>query len=125
MCQLIAAERSCSTGVFYLCLWSSVFSSLFVSTFMNTLKMFDSRYIVKTIIALAFFHIVGIRLSDKHLVYSLASVFEMVSSPAFNVSMFIIMVVACCSWQLHANGFTMGTAASCLNAPSSLWSHKK
>ena len=30
----------------------------------------------------------GIRLSDKHLVCSLASVFEMVSSPAFNVSMF-------------------------------------
>ena len=31
----------------------------------------------------------GIRLSDKHLVYSLASVFEMESSRAFNVSMFI------------------------------------
>ena len=31
----------------------------------------------------------GIRLSEKHLGYSLASVFEMVSSPAFNVSMFI------------------------------------
>ena len=30
-----------------------------------------------------------IRLSDKHFVNSLASVFEMVSSPAFNVSMFI------------------------------------
>ena len=38
---------------------------------------------------LAFFHAVGIRLSDKHLVYSLASAFEMVSSPVFNVSMFI------------------------------------
>ena len=32
---------------------------------------------------------VGIRLSEKHFVYSLASVFEMISSPAFNVSMFI------------------------------------
>ena len=31
----------------------------------------------------------GIRLSDKHLVYSLAGVFEMVYSPAFNVSMLI------------------------------------
>ena len=31
----------------------------------------------------------GIRLSDKYLTYSLASVFEMVSSPAFNVSMFV------------------------------------
>ena len=31
----------------------------------------------------------GIRVSDKHLVYSLASVFDMVSSPAFNVWMFI------------------------------------
>ena len=31
----------------------------------------------------------GIRFSDKLLMYSLASVFEMVSSPAFNVSMFI------------------------------------
>ena len=30
-----------------------------------------------------------IRLSDKHLVYNLASVFEMVFSPAFNVSMFV------------------------------------
>ena len=28
-------------------------------------------------------------LSGKHLVYSLASLFEMVSSPAFNVSIFI------------------------------------
>ena len=41
------------------------------------------------IIILAFFHTVSIRLSDKHLVYSLASVFETISSPAFNVSMFI------------------------------------
>ena len=38
---------------------------------------------------LEFFHAVGIRLCYKHLVYSLASVFEMVSTPAFNVSMFI------------------------------------
>ena len=38
------------------------------------------------IIILAFFHAVDIRLSDKHLVYSLANVFEMVSSPVFNVS---------------------------------------
>ena len=30
-----------------------------------------------------------IHLSDKHLVYSLASVFEMVCSPAVNVSMFM------------------------------------
>ena len=44
---------------------------------------------LKIITILAFFHAVGIRLFDKHLVYSLASVFEMVSSPAFNVSMFI------------------------------------
>ena len=36
---------------------------------------------------LAFFHPVGIRLSDKHLMKSLANVFEMVT--AFNVSMFI------------------------------------
>ena len=63
--------------------------------------MFDSRHIglyflrsflfpfLNIIIVLAFFYAAGIRLSDKHLVYSLASVFEMVSSPAFNVSMFI------------------------------------
>ena len=31
----------------------------------------------------------GIRRSDKHLAYNLESVFEMVSSPALNVSMFI------------------------------------
>ena len=36
-----------------------------------------------------FFHDVVIQLSGKYLVYSLASVFEMVSSPAFNVSMFM------------------------------------
>ena len=44
---------------------------------------------LKIIIILGFFHAVGICLSDKHLMYSLASVFEMVSYPAFNVSMFI------------------------------------
>ena len=31
----------------------------------------------------------AIRLSDKHLVYSIASVFDMVYCPAFNVAMFI------------------------------------
>ena len=41
------------------------------------------------ITTLAFFRAVGIRLSDKHLEYSLASVLEMVSFHAFNVSMFI------------------------------------
>ena len=63
--------------------------------------MFDSRHIgmqflrsflfpfLKFVIILAFFHAVCIRLSDKHLVYRLASVLEMVSSPAFNVSMFM------------------------------------
>ena len=40
-------------------------------------------------ITLVFFHDVSIRLSDKHLVYNLASVFEMVYSPAFNDSMFV------------------------------------
>ena len=45
---------------------------------------------LKIIIILAFFHAVGIRLSEKHLVYSLPSVFQMVSSPAFNVSLFIM-----------------------------------
>ena len=44
---------------------------------------------MKIVIVVAFFHAVTIRLSEKHLAYSLASVFEMVSSPAFNVSMFI------------------------------------
>ena len=44
---------------------------------------------LKIIIILAFFHAVDIRFSDKHLVYSLASIYEVESSPAFNVSMFI------------------------------------
>ena len=56
--------------------------------------MFDIRHIsvkffrsflfhfLQIIIILAFFHNVGICLSDKHLVYNLASVFEMVSSPS-------------------------------------------
>ena len=63
--------------------------------------MFDSRHIglfflrsflfpfLKISTIIAFFHAVGIRLSDKHLVYSLASVFKMVSSPAFNILMFM------------------------------------
>ena len=42
---------------------------------------------MKIIIILTFSHAVGIRLS-KHLVHSLA-VFKMVSSPAFNGSMFV------------------------------------
>ena len=37
----------------------------------------------------AFIHAVCIRLSDKLLVYSVACVFEMVSTPAFNVSVFV------------------------------------
>ena len=43
---------------------------------------------LKIITILAFFHAVRIRLSDRHLVYSLVSVFEVVPSPVFNVSMF-------------------------------------
>ena len=35
----------------------------------------------------------GIRLSDMHLVYSLANVFDMVYSPGFNVSMFSIWLL--------------------------------
>ena len=47
-------------------------------------------HFLKIITIVVFFHAVGIRLSDKHLLYSLASVFEMVSSPAFNDSIFIL-----------------------------------
>ena len=68
---------ACSRGWFS----SSVFSSLFITTF-----FYPS---LKIITILAFFHAVGIRLSGKHLVYSLENVFERVSFPAFNVSMFI------------------------------------
>ena len=42
-----------------------------------------------TCVIIEVFHAVGIHFSDKHLVYSLASVFDMVYYPAFNVSMFI------------------------------------
>ena len=38
---------------------------------------------------LAIYHAVSIRRPDKHLVYSLASAFEMIYSPAINVPMFI------------------------------------
>ena len=44
---------------------------------------------LKIITILPFFHAVCIRLSYKHLVYSLASVIEIIYSPAFNVSMVI------------------------------------
>ena len=44
---------------------------------------------MKILTILAFCHDVGIRLSDKHLVYSFARFFQMVFHPALNVSMFI------------------------------------
>ena len=43
------------------------------------------------------FHAEDIRLYNKHLVYSLASFFEMIYFPAFNVS----MAVVCCCPILH------------------------
>ena len=47
-------------------------------------------FVFFTIITIcAFFHVVVICFFDKHLVYNLASVFEMVSSDAFNGSMFV------------------------------------
>ena len=46
-------------------------------------------HFLKIITILTFFHVVGIRLSDKQLVYNLASVFQMVPFPAFTVLMFI------------------------------------
>ena len=44
--------------------------------------------VLKIITIFAFFQVVGIRRSDMHFVYSLAKALAMVSSPAFNVSMF-------------------------------------
>ena len=41
---------------------------------------------------LAFFHAVSIRLSDKHLVFRLASVFKVVSSPALSMFMWSLPV---------------------------------
>ena len=64
--------------------------------------MFDSRY--RSVIHEVFlpsledyhhFSILPRSRSDKHLVYSLASYFEMVFSPSFNVSMFI--------WSSHSS----------------------
>ena len=78
--------------------------------------MFDIRHIglsflrsvlfpfLKIFILLAFFHAVRIRLSEKYLLYSLASVFEMVSSPAFNVSM--------CIWSLPSTSHDVISGAS-------------
>ena len=78
-----------------------VFVECFLEPFVNTLNMFDSRHIsqyflrsflfpiLKVVIILTFFHAAGTRLSDKHFVYTLASVFQMVLFSAFNVSMFI------------------------------------
>ena len=45
----------------------------------------------------------GIRFSDKHLVYSLASVFDIISSPAFNVSMFIWSLPVAVSFFISRN----------------------
>ena len=49
----------------------------------------------------------GILLSDKHLVYCLASVSDMVSSPAFNLSMFIwSLLVAVPFFKSHSAAST-------------------
>ena len=71
---------------------SSVFSSLFVSTFVGSsvciLEVFRMSSL-EDYHHLSVLYAVCSRLFDKHLVYSLSSVFEMVSSTDFNVSMFI------------------------------------
>ena len=65
----------------------------------NSLYIFDSKQIglkllmsflfhfLKNITTFASFHVLGIRRSVMHFVYSLVSCFAMVSSPAFSVSM--------------------------------------
>ena len=95
--EYLRLNPACTRGWFS----SSVFSTLFVITFMSTLYIFDNKYIrliflrffffpfLKTITILVFFHAVCIRLSDTYLVYSLANIFEMVYSLSFNVSMLI------------------------------------
>ena len=62
---------------------SSVFSSFFVSTFGLSLLWSFLFPFLKMIIILKLFHAVGIRLYHKHLVYSLASVFEMSACRCF------------------------------------------
>ena len=58
--------------------------------------MFASRYIgLKIITIFASCHAMGIPVSDKHLVNNLATIFEMVPSSTFSVSMFI--------WSLLSN----------------------
>ena len=47
------------------------------------------HFLLTNIIILMLFHVVGVLLSDKHLVSNLAIVFEMVTSPAFSVSLFL------------------------------------
>ena len=78
---------------------------LFFSTFVSIVCMFDSRHIgllfllyflfpfLEIIIIIAFFHVVFIRFSVSHLVYSLGSVFKMVSSPDVNV--LTLMYIRC------------------------------
>ena len=48
----------------------------------------------------------GIRLSDKHLVYRLANVFEMACSPAFNVLMFAMSLPVAVSFLLFHSAAT-------------------
>ena len=67
--------------------------------FVNSLYLFDSKQIglkflmsvlfpfLKNITTFASFHVLGMRRSVMHFVYSLASCFAMVSYPAFTVSM--------------------------------------
>ena len=117
-------NQACSRGWFS----SSVLSSLFVSIFVSTLYMFGSRHIglyflfpFLIIIVLAFFHALGYRLSDKHLVYSLASVFENVSSPAFNVSMFIWSLPAAVPFFLSRSAASISHDVTCGTSFGSVW----
>ena len=70
--------------------------------FMNSLYIYDSKQIglwflmyflfpfLKNITIFASFHVLGMRRSVMHFVYSLASCFAIVSSPAFSVSMLTV-----------------------------------
>ena len=79
--KYLLLNLACSRGLVSL----SVFSS-----FSRILLMLYSRHIGLSFVrSFLFPFLKSIRLSDNNLMYSLTSVFEVVSSPAFNISMFI------------------------------------
>ena len=68
-----------------------------------------------------FIYDLGIRLSDKHLVYNFASVFEIVSSLAVNVSMFIWSLPVAVPFFVYRNAASTSHDVTSGTSVGSVW----